>query len=314
MAHGGDHRLLINRGSSVPSYIQLAERLKASIARGEFPPGARLPSEQGLIRESGLSRVTVRNGLAVLERDGWIIRTQGLGTFAGHAIDQELSSVRTIPEVLLARGLTPEIEVLSFGEVVAPADVQRGLGLHRRARVVRIERLYRNEGQPIALLHVYLPRHLERHARVLRDENLPAETTFTILERTLGVQLLEARHVISAGVAGAGDARALGIRPGDPILVLERVTFEAGGRPVEYDRFHYHAERYKFSITVPRHPTGRPAPVRRRSPGLRRVTRARAEGPPAAGRPGRAVAGPIAADTTQFDGTARGRARGRASR
>ena len=255
---------------SVPSYVQLAEHLRARIARGEFRPGTRLPSEQELIRQTHLSRITVRNGLAVLERDGWIVRKQGRGTFAGRAIDQELSSVRTIPEVLVAQGLRPEIQVLAFGVVPVPAGVQAPLGLRPRERVVRIERLYQSQGEPIALLHVYVPVAFRRHAEVLRNEQLPTETTFSIMERKLGLRLKEARHEIRAGAASAEVAAALGVRPGDPILVLERVTVAADGRPVEYDLFHYHAERYQFSITVPRrsseHATGAGSPRRTRRP------------------------------------------------
>jgi len=242
----------VDRARSVPSYAQLAEHLKTRIVRGDIPPGGRLPSEQQLIEETGLSRITVRHGLTLLEREGWIIRRQGLGTFAGQAIDQELSRVRTIPEVFLSRGLSPEIEVRGFGVVTAPASAQLELGLRPRDRVVQIKRLYRHHGQPIALLHVYVPLSLRRHAEALRDERLPTETTFSIMERKLGVRLKEARHVIRAGVASTEVGRALHIRRGAPILILERVTFAEDGRPVEYDLFHYHSEHYKFSITLPR--------------------------------------------------------------
>jgi GntR family transcriptional regulator len=96
--------MTVDRARSVPSYVQLAEHLETRIVRGDIAPGARLPSEQQLIEQTGLSRITVRHALTLLERDGWIIRRQGLGTFAGQAIDQELSRVRTIPEVFLSQG------------------------------------------------------------------------------------------------------------------------------------------------------------------------------------------------------------------
>lgn len=244
--------MTVDRVCSIPSYLQLAEHLKTEIARGHAAPGARLPSEQQLMERTALSRITVRHALALLEREGWIVRRQGLGTFAGHAIDQELSRVRTIPEVFLSQGLSPEIEVRGFGVVTAPASAQLELRLRPRERVVRIKRIYRHGGQPIALLHVYMPLSFRRHAAALRDERLPTETTFSIMERQLGVRLREARHVIRAGVASAEVGRALRLRRGAPILILERVTFAEDGRPVEYDLFHYHSERYKFSITLPR--------------------------------------------------------------
>src|SRR5262245_59326582 len=108
-----DFRSMIKRRRSVvPAYVQLAEQLKSRIKSGEFAPGALMPNEQVLIKENSLSRITVRAALKVLERDGWVIRKQGIGTFAGHPVEQELSSVRTIPEVLHTLGMMPDVKVL----------------------------------------------------------------------------------------------------------------------------------------------------------------------------------------------------------
>jgi GntR family transcriptional regulator len=241
------------RETSVPAYTQLAERLKARIGRGDFKPGSRMPGEQELIAETGLSRITVRAALNMLVRDGWVVRKQGIGTFAAHAIDQELSSVQTIPEVLLMLGMMPDVKVISFGTVAPPVDVQRELKLSPGERVVLMKRLYRSGRTPIALVHIYLPLALKEHAEFLQDERAPSETTYTILEKKLGVVIKDARHVIKARNATRDVARALRIKTGAPILVLERLTTDIDGQPLEYDVCHYHSERYRFSVTVPRH-------------------------------------------------------------
>ena len=245
---------------SVPAYTQLAEQLKARIGRGEFKPGARMPGEQELIAQTGLSRVTVRAALNMLARDGWVVRRQGIGTFAGHPIDQELSTVQTTPEVLLMLGMMPDVKVLSFATVVPSSDVQRALRLRTGERAVLMKRLYRSGNTPIALVHVYLPLALKEHAEILKDERVPSETTYTILEKKLGVTIKEARHVIKARNADRDVARALHIKTGAPILVLDRLTIGVDGQPLEYDVCHYHSGRYTFSVTVPRRKlTSKPA-------------------------------------------------------
>ncbi len=168
--------------SSVPAYTQLAEQLKARICGGEFKPGARIPSEQELIAATGLSRVTVRAALTMLTRDGMLVRRQGVGTFVGHSIDQELSSVQTTPEVLLTLGMMPQVKVLSFATVVPPPDAQAALRLRPGERVVLMKRLYSSGRTPVALVFVYLPLALEKYAESLKDERAPTETTYTILE------------------------------------------------------------------------------------------------------------------------------------
>lgn len=240
------------RPSSIPAYSQLAEQLKARIGRGEFKPGERVPGEQDLIAETGLSRVTVRAALTLLARDGWVVRKQGIGTFAAHPIDQELSSVQTIPEVLLMLGMMPGVKVLSFATVAPPPEVKRAFRLRDGERVVLMKRLYRVDRTPIALVYVYLPLELKEHAEILKDERAPAETTYSILETKLGVEIKEAHHVVKARNASPEVARALRLGVGAPILVLDRVTMASDGRPLEYDICHYHSERYTFSVTVPR--------------------------------------------------------------
>jgi GntR family transcriptional regulator len=248
-----DFRSMIKRRRSVvPAYVQLAEQLKSRIKGGEFAPGALMPNEQELIKENKLSRITVRAALKVLEHDGWIIRKQGIGTFAGHPVEQELSSVRTIPEVLLTLGMMPDVKVLSFGSVIPPADVQRELKLQVGERVLLMKRIYRSGNTPIAFVHVYLPLAMMRHAEALRDEQAPSETTYTILERKLGLTIKEARHVIRARNAKAEEAKALRIKLGAPILVLERLTLGTDDQALEYDVCHYDPDRFAFSVTVPR--------------------------------------------------------------
>jgi GntR family transcriptional regulator len=204
--------LRIDRTRSVPSYMQLAEQLRARITAGDFRPGARLPAERELITASRLSRITVRQGLAVLEREGWVERKQGLGTFARHPIDQKLGSAQTITEVLLEQGITPEIKVLGFGAVVPPPRVRQALRLPQGERLILVKRLYCYQGQAIALIHIYLPLAVAEEAEILRRATVPTDTTYTIWEDRLGVQLKEARYIIRAGAATREVARALRVK------------------------------------------------------------------------------------------------------
>jgi DNA-binding transcriptional regulator YhcF (GntR family) len=152
-----DADLRVTRGS-VPASAQLAGLLKAQILEQRLAPGSRLPTEQELIARSGLSRVTVRAAVGILEDEGWLIRRQGLGTFVAEPVEQELESgVRTITEVLVSRGVTPRVEVLSHEVVPAPERVSATLG---RSDVLRIQRRFSENDQPLAIVTAYLPADL----------------------------------------------------------------------------------------------------------------------------------------------------------
>ncbi len=239
----------IDRGIGVPAYLQVAAHLKSEILAGRL--GGRLPPEAALVLGSKLSRITIRKGLDVLEKEGLVERKQGLGTFVRRTINQELSQVQTITEVLLAKGIVPRIKVISFGAVVPPENVRRALQLNENDTLLLAKRLYLDNDEPVALLHIFLPLSVRKHAEVLRKSKFTTETTYTLWER-IGVDIANATHTIRAGIADKEDAAALAIKKGDPVLILDRVTYGVDGNPLEYVMYHYHWQRFEFSVVAPR--------------------------------------------------------------
>ena len=63
-----------------PVYIRIADELKQAISRTGYAPGDLLPKEIDLAKQYDISRATLRNALAILENDGWIIRKKRFGT------------------------------------------------------------------------------------------------------------------------------------------------------------------------------------------------------------------------------------------
>lgn len=59
----------------------LAGRLATAIAAGEYPPGARLPTEKQLVEQYSVSRTVVREAIARLKTDGFVETRQGSGAF-----------------------------------------------------------------------------------------------------------------------------------------------------------------------------------------------------------------------------------------
>ena len=247
--------LRISRGS-VSASTQLAEALKAAIVKQKVPRGGRLPTERELIDRTGLSRVTVRAAVGLLERQGWLIRRQGLGTFVANPVKQELGfGVQMITEVLASSGITPNVDVLSHRVTEAPQRVAETLGL---SRVLCIHRRFRDGDQPLALMIAYLPPDLGDAVGKLQSSATEAqpeiamESTYTMWERRLGVPVARATHEIHAAGASIDVAGALELPLGSPVLVLERTSYTHDDKPLEVVEFHYRPERYRFSVSLPR--------------------------------------------------------------
>ncbi len=242
----------IDRTSCTPSYIQIANQLKALILSGTLSPGSRLPAESALVTQSNLSRITVRKGLEILAKEGWLVRKQGLGTFVRNTIQHDLSSAHTLNEVLLSNKVDLKIKVLSFGAALPPKNVRIALKLNKNEKLLQIERLYLDGSEPMALVRMFLPLSVQEFADTLRSESVLTETTYTIWEQKMGIRLKGASHSIRAGKSDKIDAIHLGLKIGEPVLILDRITYAEDGRPVEYLMFHYQWQHYQFSVNVPR--------------------------------------------------------------
>ncbi|MGP0089881.1 MAG: GntR family transcriptional regulator [Xanthobacteraceae bacterium] len=240
----------LDRNSSTPLHVQLAERLRQLIISGEYQPGDRLSPEKELVDRFGLSRVTVRNGLAVLEREGWILKRQGLGTFVRNPIEENLTSVQTVSEAARAHGITTETRLLSFGPVVPPKQVAKALGRPANQALLRIEKLHVDDVSPIALTHSFVPLEVLPEAEIIRSQ--PGVPMIAIWERRLGVRVKGAQHHFRAEPADAKTAQALDLDVDAPVLAVDRVIYSDDGRAIEFVATFYRWNRYQFSIVLPR--------------------------------------------------------------
>jgi len=226
-------------------YLDLAHALRARVAAGDVGPGGALASEAELSREYQTSRVTVRRALDVLRREGLVRSRRGAGWFAAvDPVRQPLGRVTTVEAAVEVAGATPTRRILSFGFVAAGADVAAGLECDRGAEVLRVERCNLADGEPFALVTVWVRAALGAELSRADVERSP----FYELLPVRGVALATAHQSITAEVADARTARRLDITPGDPVLFARRVTRDEDGRAVLYSEHRYAAARTTFDI------------------------------------------------------------------
>lgn len=226
-------------------YLDLADVLRARIAAGDVGPGGALASEGEFGRAYGTSRVTVRRALDQLRREGLVRSRRGAGWFAAvDPVRQPLGRVTTVEAAVEAAGATPSREILSFGFVAADATVAAALACGPGAELLRVQRLNRADGEPFALVTVWVGAELGAELSRAEVERAP----FYDLLPVRGVELATAHQTITADVADAGTGRRLDVAPGDPVLVVRRVTHDVSGTPVLYSEHRYPAARTTFEI------------------------------------------------------------------
>jgi GntR family transcriptional regulator len=223
-------------------YQQIADDLRAQIARGAIVAGRVLPSEAELSGRYGASRVTVRRALEALRGEGLVASRQGFGWFVpADPLRQSLGRLGTIEAQLAESGIASERRILGFAFVAAPARVAAVLGC---ASVLEVRRCNLADGEPFARVTVWCPDDLG--ARLSRAE-VEASPLYELLDVPLG----GATQTIGAAAAAADDAALLGIPVGSPVLVCERITRSVDGRPVLMSEHVFPAHLTVFSVELP---------------------------------------------------------------
>jgi len=232
-------------------YQQLAADLRLKIKDGTLPPGSRIPSELELTRQYGVSRVTVRQALEILNEEGLIKRSQGKGTFVAlrPPLQEELEGMASLSDVFYQHGVKPTVEVLDLRLVAAEGQVPENLCLRPGTPVLYVLRRHSVNGEPIALAHIYIP---GEYGKQMSPRDLEAYTTYWLLEHRCGVVPEECMQTIKANAATRHDSTCLSVRDGSPLLVMERTTYSREGLPIEYIVIRFVGERYRYRVRLRR--------------------------------------------------------------
>ena len=234
---------LLEKKSQSPLYQQLMSRLKEDIMAGVYPPGARIPSEQLLCDNYGVSRVTVRKAMLDLVQEGLLVRRQGKGTFvAQQRIQRDLQQITSFSEACRQNGHVAGARLISSEMVQVSLEDAEKLDLTAGSRVVEIVRLRLCDGEPVMLEVNRFPSAYDFLLQQTAEGSLYERLT------KQGIIPSSAVHDISLGHATPMVARQLGCQPGDALLLLDETVLDQHGEPLHLSRQWIRGDKYTFRI------------------------------------------------------------------
>jgi GntR family transcriptional regulator len=240
----------LRRPDARPLYIQVEAILNDRIVSGTWKSGQALPAEPELAAELGVSAGTLRRALAGLERRHLIERRQGRGTFVTQQTSQK--ALGQFFRVRNRAGKPVEPETLITRVVTEPASEEEatGLRLPPGELVHRIDRSRIFEGEPRIAERITLPAALFPNLSLPLAPAQLAMEIYVYYRDAHGIIVVRSDENLSATAATEEDAVVLHCPVGTPLLLIERVTFDAAGRPVELrvSRLDTRAHRYAVEI------------------------------------------------------------------
>lgn len=232
--------------SATPLYAQLEEIFRTKVSTGEWAPGDRIPSENEFNRLLGVSRMTVRGVLTKLVEEGLLLRVAGKGTFVAMSkIQTKSPAYQGVREQLEDMGLQTSTQLIRNARRSPSASVRHNLRLGGNDDVFAIERVRSADGEPISLHYSYVPLRL---APTLHEHDPASEQLCVILDEHYGLSMKYVEEKLESVPANSEVAGRLGIHPGDPVLLLQDVIFDASRAPFEYSKILFRGDKVQIQF------------------------------------------------------------------
>lgn len=240
---------ILSSDSRLPLYQRFRDHLIEQIANNHWRAGAAIPPEAVLSTQYQLSTGTVRKAIEALVGEGILERQQGRGTFVRRPKFQ--SSLFRCFRFQGPGGecQLPQSRILSVKPVKAPLSVSEVLGLAADAPVICIVRVHVLDTGPVLAEEIWLPR--ERFQALL-DVDLTRQglLLYPTYEEVCGQVVASAEEALTAESIDDVWARWLQVPVGSPVMVIERLTRDYAGQPLELRRGRGHAEHFRYRVDI----------------------------------------------------------------
>lgn len=228
----------------IPLYIQIADELISQIESGELTAGTRLPPERELSADLKVNRMTLRRALQVLESQGLILRKHGVGTFVAESkIDRDMETIFRFSSGMQNRGFIPGTKLILVEIITAEQKLVKDLALSPGSKVYDILRVRSVNHEPVMLESYKIP--LVRFPG-LDQYDLENRSIYEIIEVEYGVKIARNRQSFEPIVATEFEAELLEIKPGEPMMLEKRISYDASNQPIEFGKDRYRGDRFRF--------------------------------------------------------------------
>jgi GntR family transcriptional regulator len=243
-----------------PLWRQVAETVRDGIRDGVYPKGSRLPAERLLCQELGVSRVTLRKGLASLAAEGVIVVSDGRGWFVASepiaprpepAHREWPTTLESFGETAQRMGLVASSTVVRREIRPSTIDEAEELGIAPGIPIFHLDRVRKLDGMPIASDSARLPADL---VPGILDVDFTTASLYSTLE-SAGTSPAQAETTIEAKTADAALAAELGVAVHTPTLAMHQLVTDQRGRPVLSSTIRYAGDRYRLRTSFSRSPS-----------------------------------------------------------
>lgn len=237
---------LLHADRPVPLYYQMFIILRDYILSGELPANSKLPTELDLTRSFGVSRMTAKRALDDLATAGFVKRGRGRGTVVIHQaaskpLQAPLTGLLESLEILIE---ATDVKLLQFDRAVPPLAVRTLFQTGPEQALVHAVRVRSRNRIPFG--HYISWTNTEEP--LFNEANLASTSRLALFKRCR-IPLARVDQTMSAASADAVVAGYLKVKPGAPVLTLERKSFDAAGQLVDLLSIQYRPDQFRYQMS-----------------------------------------------------------------
>lgn len=231
---------------TIPLYVQLSDLFRRRIARCEWPVGMKIPSLEQLMVDFDVSRMTLRQAIDVLAREGLLSVARGRGTFVSSVPDtsRRLKVETTLTDLAeMYRDTKPKL--LNIEPLSSPPPLEPGDGTPAAA-YMHMRRVHAHGDRPYNVISIFLARDIFD----LSPEDFRARTVISVLRELPQVQIAQARQTLTISTADVEVAGLLGIPINSPVADVRRVFCDPSGRVIYIGLITYRGDFIRLEMDL----------------------------------------------------------------
>lgn len=239
---------------SPPKYFQITREIIAAIQSGSLAPGTSVPSENEIIEKYNVSNTTARKALHELEKEGWVTRIKGKGTFVrDNTVLRAINRIFGFTKNMTEAGRKPATRLIGFHLRTSDhSQTVNGKEFTLKGPVCEIERIRYADGIPMMVETRYISLHFcpDIHRRNLE------QSLYTIFEKDYGMRLTEINQMLSAVLLEGEALKPFQLLKPVPAFRVEGVSFCGKDLIIEMEDSIYRGDMYRFAAKALREPPG----------------------------------------------------------
>jgi GntR family transcriptional regulator len=235
--------------SPLPLHAQIEKFLRILITDKKYIDGSNfLPKEESLSKKFGVSRNTIRQAINKLVQEGLIERKKGVGSkVVQKKISTRLDNWISFTKEMKNQGIDVVNYLINISPVNADEEVNKALSLTKPQKIWCLKKIRGSKESR----YLYSVSYFHPRTGVSDKDNFK-KPLYELLEKYHDTIVSVSKEKLTAVKAGAEIAEMLDTKENDPILKRERIVYDSGNRPVEYNIVYYRTDYFTYDIDIKR--------------------------------------------------------------